>query len=183
MLDSYIRVKGRSRPPRTALVDLKDVPTKPEFLMFQREFQSRGLECIICDPGELDFDGTHLSHGGIAIDLVYRRLLVDDILAHPSRTEALISAYRTQSIVMVNSLRTTLLHCKGLFALLHDPMVFDLLKLTQEMVIHIPWTGILSDRPGLGSPQTYKKSSDKIARHGSSNHCAVTKRVSSLEIK
>jgi uncharacterized circularly permuted ATP-grasp superfamily protein len=109
---------------------------------------------VICDPEELDFDGKTLRHQGLSIDLIYRRILVEDILAHPQRTEAMLAAYRSQRVLMVNSLRTTLLHCKGIFALLHDPMVFELLpKLAQDMIhAHIPWTGILSEEPGLGTP-------------------------------
>ena len=159
VIDAYTRVHGKSHRPCIAIVDLREVPTWSEFLLFKEQFEARGVHCIVCDPGELDFDGHRLTHNGTPIDVVYRRILVEDILAHPDRTEALLSAYRAQKITMVNSLRSALLHGKGLFALLHDPMVFDLLpRLAQEMVMnHIPWTGILSDSPGLGAPPNLKE--------------------------
>jgi hypothetical protein len=46
----------------------------PEFLLYQHLFRRRGIEAVICDPGELVRRAGRLWHGGTAIDLLYNRL-------------------------------------------------------------------------------------------------------------
>ena len=105
-------------------------------------------------PRQLSFDGRHLLCGGQPVDVVYRRLLVADILARPEDCAALLAAYTAGAVCVVNSLRSGLLHGKGLFALLHDPALLARLPQSVGATIrrHIPWTGILGDRPQPGTP-------------------------------
>ncbi|MFT5681334.1 MAG: hypothetical protein ACI8RZ_002240 [Myxococcota bacterium] len=140
--------------PRIALVDFMDVPTRPEFLLMQQHFENIGQSCILADPRELDFDGRQLTHSGMPIDLVYRRLLVADVVKRPEACRALIEAYRAGKVMVVNSFRTSLLHGKGLFALLHDPALHARLPDSVIRVIKtsVPWTGMLTDTPSLGCP-------------------------------
>ena len=77
---------GTAAPPTIAIVDFREVPTWPEFEMLQAHFRSLGVPTIVCDPRELEFSGDALSHEGTKIDLVYRRVLINDIC--PVRTTA-----------------------------------------------------------------------------------------------
>jgi hypothetical protein len=148
-----------SPSPRIALVDFMDVPTRPEFLLMQRHFESIGLSCVLADPRELDFDGTTLTRNGIGIDLVYRRLLVADVIRRPEACRALMEAYRAGRVMVVNSFRTSLLHGKGLFALLHDPALHARLPRSVVGVIQqsVPWTAILGDTPAAGTPRDLRQ--------------------------
>jgi hypothetical protein len=68
--------RGDARLTRVAIVD-REPRTQylfPEFLLFQRLFESRGIEACIVDPAELAFDGNALRHDSRPIDLVYNRL-------------------------------------------------------------------------------------------------------------
>jgi hypothetical protein len=141
-------------PPRLALVDFMDVPTRAEFLLIQARFEKLGQPCRLIDPRALHFDGETLSADGEPIDVIYRRLLVADVLARPDDCAALVEAYRAGAVCMVNSFRTALLHSKGLLALLHDPLLRDRLDdgLRSLIDAHVPWTGILGPAPGPGTP-------------------------------
>lgn len=143
-----------STPPRVALVDFMDVPTRPEFLLMQAHFERIGPGCLLVDPRALDFDGKQLTHNGQRIDLVYRRLLVSDVESRPEACRALLEAYRAGAVMVVNSFRTSLLHGKGLFALLHDPELHARLPEAVVRIIRasVPWTGILSDAPAAAAP-------------------------------
>ena len=44
-------------------------------------FEARGVPTVVADPRDLAFDGTTLVAEGRAIDLVYRRVLVNDVIA------------------------------------------------------------------------------------------------------
>ncbi len=76
---------ARRRPPTMAIVDWRDVPTWTEFEILRDAFTAAGVPTIVCDPRELVFATARLTAQGTRIDLVYRRVLVNDILAKPRR--------------------------------------------------------------------------------------------------
>ncbi|MDP2316093.1 MAG: circularly permuted type 2 ATP-grasp protein [Pseudomonadota bacterium] len=133
----------RHRRLTVAIVDRAGVPTEPEFTLIRDRFRAAGLVAEVVHPDQLRFDGDALTAGDLRIDVVFRRVLVADLRAHPEDGAALLAAYRARRVCMVNSLRTALLHCKGLFALFHDP-AFALSEADRAFVErHIPWTGLL----------------------------------------
>ena len=83
--------------PSIAIVDLKDLPTLKEFELFKEYFESNGYTSIICSPDELEFDSSRLSSGGIEIDIVYKRLLVNEYLPIMDAQPALLDAYRAEA--------------------------------------------------------------------------------------
>lgn len=136
----------RHRRLQVAIVDFDGVGTAPEFILLARAFQRAGLPTIVVDPRELSFDGDRLRANGLAIDVVFRRCLVRDVVTRGAEMGALLAAYRTRRVCMINSLRTALLHNKGVFALLHDPS-FPLTSAERAFVSrHIPQTFLLDDR-------------------------------------
>ena len=134
--------------PEVAIVDFAEVPTSPEFVLFRQRFRAAGVPCRVTDPRQLEWDGNRLRQGDRIIEVVYRRVLVEDILQRPNDCRALVEAYRAGAICMVNSLRTPLLHGKGLFALLHDPAMQKLLSPAQREMVRrvIPYT-VQADEP------------------------------------
>src|SRR5437899_12541164 len=68
------------KPPVIAIVDLKDLPTIKEFELFKEYFESKGYKSVICSPEDLEFDGKKLRVRRVAIDIVYKRLLVNESL-------------------------------------------------------------------------------------------------------
>ncbi len=83
-----------------------------------------------------------LRHGEFAIDVVYKRLLVNEYLPEMDAHPALVEAYRARAICMVNSFRSKLVHKKTLFALLTDENYNHLFSSAELEVIrgHVPWT-------------------------------------------
>src|SRR5262249_47497243 len=105
LVESYKEFLGRTpeRAPHIAIIDLPDVPTVKEFELFKEYFEQSGYPSIICTPQQLEFDGTRLSCNGFEIDIVYKRLLVNEYLPIINEYPALLHAYRAQAICMVNS--------------------------------------------------------------------------------
>ncbi|CAN5537788.1 hypothetical protein BH10ACI3_BH10ACI3_02010 [soil metagenome] len=131
-----------SQTPVIAIVDLDDLPTIKEFELFRDFFEANGYKSIICSPGELVFDGTRLSCDGTQIDIVYKRLLVNEYLPIMEAQPALLDAYRAGAICMVNSFRGKLVHKKAVFAILTNERykhLFDEAEL-DAIAKHIPWT-------------------------------------------
>jgi hypothetical protein len=133
---------GASDKPTIAIVDLKGLPTQKEFELFREYFESAGHRSVICSPDELEFSGGRLRCGDFQIDIVYKRLLVNEYLPVMEESPALLHAYRAGAICMVNSFRSKLIHKKALFAVLTDERHAHLFTADEQEAIrrHVPWT-------------------------------------------
>jgi len=147
LLDSYEEYLGRKPDtvPQIAIVDLQGMPTQKEFELFKDFFEAEGYPSLICSPDQLEFDGTTLRVGEFKIDIVYKRLLVNEYLPIVKAHPALLDAYRAGSICMVNSFRSKLIHKKALFAVLTDNRRAALFTPEEHEAIraHVPWTRIV----------------------------------------
>jgi len=130
------------RKPVIAIVDLKGLPTIKEFELFRDYFESSGYDALICGPDDLEFDDGKLYLGGVAIDVVYKRLLVNEYLPIMEQFPALLDAYRARAICMVNSFRGKLVHKKAIFAILTDEKYSHLFDEAEREAIraYVPWT-------------------------------------------
>ena len=128
--------------PVIAIVDLKDLPTQKEFELFKDYFEENGYPSIICSPDELEFDGEKMSCQGVKIDIVYKRLLVNEYLPIMDKYPALLDAYRAGAICMVNSFQSKLIHKKAVFAVLTNEKYAHLFNDAELSAIkaHVPWT-------------------------------------------
>ena len=149
LISSYEEYLGRKpeRAPRIAIVDLAGVPTVKEFELFREFFERSGYPSVICTPQELEFRDNRLSVAGQEIDIVYKRLLVNEYLPIIREYSALVDAYRAGAICMVNSFRSKLIHKKALFAVLTDPKHAGLFSDNELAAIraHVPWTRVVKD--------------------------------------
>jgi hypothetical protein len=149
LLDSYEEFLGRKPDtvPQIAIVDLKDMPTQKEFELFKEFFEREGYPTIICSPDELVFENGQLRTGDVKIDIVYKRLLVNEYLPIMEEYPALLNAYRAGAICMVNSFRSKLIHKKALFAVLTDQRRAGLFSEVERDAIskHVPWTRLVRD--------------------------------------
>src|SRR3989440_4583001 len=144
LLDCYEEFLGRKpeRPPRIAIVDLKGLPTQKEFELFREYFEAQGYPSIIASPDELEFSDHQLHVRDFQIDIVYKRLLVNEYLPIVKEQPALLDAYRAGAICMVNSFRSKIIHKKTLFAVLTDERYRSLFTSNEQEMIsaHVPWT-------------------------------------------
>ena len=144
LLDCFEEFLGRKpeRPPQIAIVDLKDMPTLKEFELFREFFEARGYPSIIASPDELEFKDGRLRAADFEIDIVYKRLLVNEYLPIIKEQPALLDAYRARAVCMVNSFRSKLIHKKALFAVLTDARYASLFSQAERTMIaqHVPWT-------------------------------------------
>ncbi|MFL6208908.1 MAG: hypothetical protein ACJ74W_08665 [Pyrinomonadaceae bacterium] len=144
LLRAYQEFLGHKpeRAPHIAIVDLKGLPTQKEFELFREYFEREGYPAQVCAPDELEFADGHLRAGDFEIDIVYKRLLVNEYLPIMQEQPALLDAYRARAICMVNSFRSKLIHKKALFAVLTDERHAHLFSDEERAAIraHVPWT-------------------------------------------
>ncbi len=147
LLQSYSEWGGLERPPRVAIVDWREVPTWSEFELLRDAFTATGVPTVIADPRDLSFNGRALTAHGERIHLVYRRVLINDIVARPDECRALIDAYSAKAVCVANSLRCKIPHKKAFFAILTDERYHHLFDRTDLEIIgpHVPWTRLVRE--------------------------------------
>ena len=80
------------------------------------------MPTTICDPRDLDYRrGVGLFANGERVNLVYRRVLINDIVAREDDCRALLDAYTDKAVCVANTLRCKIPHKKAFFAVLTDP--------------------------------------------------------------
>ena len=106
-----------------------------------------GIPTLIADPRQLQWDGKSLVVEDKKIDLVYRRALINDIVAKPAECAALVKAYTAGAVCVENNFRCKIAHVKAFFAVLTDEQNGALFSLSERELIrkHIPWTRVVAD--------------------------------------
>jgi uncharacterized circularly permuted ATP-grasp superfamily protein len=142
LLSSYREWGGTQAKPQVAIVDWREVPTWTDFEIIQARFEKQGVPTLVCDPRDLVFDGRSLSAHGRKIDLVYRRVLIHDILARPAECAALVAAYTARAVCVANTFRCKIPHKKAFFAVLTNDRNDALFTVGERELIrrHVPWT-------------------------------------------
>lgn len=148
LLASYRDWGGTASPPRILITDFRDVPTWSEFEILADRFTSGGVPTIIADPRDLEIVGRRLVAHGQPIDLVYRRALINDLVARPDDTRVLVKAYRDRLVCVANTLRCKIPHKKSFFAVLTDEAHASRFSAEEQAVIraHVPWTRVVAER-------------------------------------
>ena len=148
LVASYHEWGGTASPPRMAIVDWRDVPTFSEFEILRDAFTALGVPTMICDPRDLECAGRGLYAKGERIDLVYRRVLINDIIAREDECRALLDGYRSRTVCVANTLRCKIPHKKAFFAILTDERYARLFSTQEREMIgrHVPWTALVDER-------------------------------------
>lgn len=148
LLDAYQQWLGRRERPRIAILDWREVPTYSEFLLFEDYFTSQGYECRIVDPREVEYRGGKLVAGDYTIDLIYKRVLISELVERGGLDHPVVRAVADRAVCMVNPFRCKILHKKASLAVLSDERNADLFSPEERETIdvHIPWTRRVEDR-------------------------------------
>lgn len=126
-------LSSASGKPRIAIVDWITVSTHREFELIAQGLSERGYDTLVADPRELSYSlGRLRCYDGKPIDLVYRRVLVEDMLRDPAGSGAIVEACRERNVCLVNNFASKPLTVKSLLALFHDPSAEELLD-TQQL--------------------------------------------------
>ncbi|WP_438028438.1 hypothetical protein [Sorangium sp. So ce233] len=140
--EGYAAWGGREPRPTIAIVDWAAVDTAAEFKVLADLLSADGHRTMILDPDQLEYDGVRLSAGGEPIDLVYRRVITQELIGRRGVDHPLVRAYRDRAAHVANSFRTKPLNKKAAFAVLSDPEFSGLFSPEQRAAIaaHVPWT-------------------------------------------
>jgi hypothetical protein len=148
LLDSYRQWVGHRQLPRVAILDWREVPSYSEFVLFEDYFRSRGIECVIADPREVEYRNGKLMAGDFHITLIYKRVLISELVERGGMDQPVIRAVLDRAVCMVNPFRCKILNKKASLAVLSDERNASLFTPQEREAIeaHIPWTCRVENR-------------------------------------
>lgn len=153
LTDSFKRWRGNtSEAPRIAILDWREVPTFSEFVLFYDYFKAMGIEARIVDPREVEYRDGKLMAGDYHITLIYKRVLISELVERGGLDHPVIRAVRDGAVCMANSFRCKILFKKASLAVLSDERNESLFTPDARSAIHkhIPWTRVMENRATRG---------------------------------
>jgi hypothetical protein len=148
LLTAFQEWRGTRELPRIAILDWKEVPTYSEFVLVRDYFTRIGVPCVIADPREVEYKGGKLWAGDFHVTLIYKRVLISELLGRGGLDHPVVRAVRDGAVCMVNPFRCKALYKKASLAVLSDERNADLFSQEQQAAIarHIPWTRVVEER-------------------------------------
>ncbi len=148
LIEAYYQWAGRREAPRIGILDWPEVPTFSEFVLYRDYFRALGLECVIADPREVEFRDASLWAGGERITLIYKRVLLSELVGEGGLDHPVIQAVRARAACMVNPFRCKILHKKASLAVLSDERNAGWFSTAERGAIgaHVPWTRRVEER-------------------------------------
>lgn len=148
LLETYHTWGGRGTP-QIAIVDWGDVPTLNEHELCRELFEAEGSPTLLADPRALEYRGDHLWAGDFRIDLIYKRVLVSELVGRMGiHHNPIVQAVRDRRVCISNSFSAKLMAKKASFVLLSDEHNHGLYDEGERAAIeaHIPWTRRVQER-------------------------------------
>lgn len=148
VLSAWEEFSGSRRAPRIGILDWDDVPTRSEFELYASHFHALGLEAVIDDPRRCEYrDGRLWSHGA-PIDLIYKRVLISELVETCGMAHDVVRAVREGAVCMVDGFHCKVLHKKASLAVLSDEANAGLFTRAELDAVHacIPWTRVVAER-------------------------------------
>jgi len=147
LLKSYKQFGG-GKKPNIAVVEFRPPyhSGRSEFELFRDLFRQEGYQAEIVSPEQLEYRNGVLRRGSFEINLVYRRLGVQEFLMRFDLSHPLVQAYRDRAVCVVNSFRSELAHKKAMFGLLTDEALTAKFPAVERKAIreHVPWTRLVT---------------------------------------
>lgn len=148
LLKAYKQFGGQKQP-NIAIVEFR--PSflsggQSEYELFRDYFRQEGYQVEIVAPDQLQYRNGVLRKDNFEIDLVYRRISVQEFLMKFDLSHPLVQAYRSRAVCVINSFRSELAHKKAMFALLTDESVTAKFPAAERKAIRdfVPWTRLVA---------------------------------------
>lgn len=140
---------GRTQP-NIAVLEFLDRPGSGpnEGRLLAEMFTEGGAPARVVSPEQLTYSGGKLRADGFEIQVVFRRILTRELLAHFDLSHPLLLAYRDGAVCVVNSFRSEIAQRRALFDLLTDETVNSRLAFPDRKLIRafVPWTRVVAPK-------------------------------------
>lgn len=145
ILKAFKDFGGKTKKPHIAIVEYRppfQSADLSEYALLADFFSREGFPTRIVSPDQLEYRGGVLRSGEFTIDLIYRRIKLQEFLVRFDLSHPLMRAYKERAVCMVNSFRSEMGAKKAIFDLLTDDTVTAGFPAVERKAIKefIPWT-------------------------------------------
>jgi hypothetical protein len=144
LLKAYKSFGGKQKKPHIAIVEFRQPfqRSDSDYALLAEHFSREGFPTEITSPEQLEYRNGVLRHGDFNIDIVFRRIKLQEFLVRFDLSHPLVRAYKDRTVCMVNSFRSELGGKKAVFDLLTDDAVTAQFPAAERRAIKefIPWT-------------------------------------------
>lgn len=139
----YNTTENPKKHPHVAITDFMDCATENEFRIVEESLRRQGCTAEICEIRDLTFDGEKLySPSGEVIDMIYRRAVTCDIMAHYDEVQPFLQAVKAKAVCLLGDFRTQIVHNKIFYKIVQMPQTLDMLTDEEQQFVkaHFPYT-------------------------------------------
>ncbi|HYL73877.1 MAG TPA: hypothetical protein VEU96_06705 [Bryobacteraceae bacterium] len=150
ILRTYKEWGGKTKKPNIAILEFRQpfqTTESGENALIAELFRRDSLAVEVVSPDQLEYRNGVLRKGDFAIDLVFRRIKVQEFLLRFDLTHPLLRAYREHAVCVVNNFRSELSQKKAIFDLLTDESITANFPAAERRTIRefVPWTRVVHE--------------------------------------
>jgi hypothetical protein len=150
ILKAYKEWGGKNKKPNVAILEFRQpfqTTESGENALIADLFRKEGLRVEVVSPDQLEYRNDVLRRGDFAIDLVFRRIKVQEFLVRFDLAHPLLRAYRDRAVCVVNNFRSELAQKKAIFDLLTDESITAGFPAAERNAIRdfVPWTRVVHE--------------------------------------
>ena len=123
ILKTYKEWGGKNKKPNIAILEFRQpfqTTESGESALIAQFFRREGHQVEVVSPDQLEYRNGVLRRGEFPIDLIFRRIKVQEFLVRFDLTHPLLRAYQDRAVCLVNSFRSEMAQKKAIFDLLTD---------------------------------------------------------------
>ncbi|HXP86608.1 MAG TPA: hypothetical protein VN841_17900 [Bryobacteraceae bacterium] len=148
ILKTYKESGGKQKKPRIAIVEFRQpfqTAANSEYAPLAEFLSREGYPTEVVSPEQLEYRNRELRRGDFLIDIVYRRINLQEFLVRYDLNHALVRAYKDRAVCMVNSFRAEMGSKRALLDLLTDEHVTAGFPAAERKAIKdlVPWTRLV----------------------------------------
>jgi hypothetical protein len=150
VLKAYKQWGGKNKKPNIAILEFRQpfqTGESGESALIAQLFRSEGHTVEVVSPDQLEYRNGVLKRGDFAIDLIFRRIKVQEFLVRFDLTHPLLRAYQDRVVCMVNSFRSEMAQKKAMFDLLTDEEITSGFPIVERKALQelVPWTRVVRE--------------------------------------
>jgi len=148
ILKTYKESGGKQKKPRIAIVEFRQPfqsAATSEYALLAEFLTREGYATEVVSPEQLEYRNHELRRGDFLIDIVYRRINLQEFLVRYDLNHPLMRAYKDRAVCMVNSFRAEMGSKRALLDLLTDEQVTAGFPAAERKAIKelVPWTRLV----------------------------------------
>jgi hypothetical protein len=150
ILKAFKEWGGKTKKPNIAILEFRQPfqsTESGENALIANLFRREGHAVEVVSPEQLEYRNNVLRHGDFAIDLVFRRVKVQEFLLRFDLTHPLLRAYQEHAVCVVNNFRSEMAQKKAIFDLLTDDEITAGFPAAERRTIKefVPWTRVVHE--------------------------------------